>query len=473
MSSFGTYGSGDGEFDYPSSIGIDSLGNIYVADVNLNRVQKFDSSGNYLTQWGTNGSGDGEFNYPFGLAIDTSDNIYISDTYNHRVQKFDSNGNYLSQWGVNGGGNGEFDAPMGITTDSAGNIYVADTSNNRIQKFDNNGNYLTQWGEFGYGDSQMNSPELITYNPVNDTIFVLDSSNYRIQQFDTSGTLMTDWGYLGGGDGEFQYGEAMGINSLGNLYVGDSANYRIQKFTFGTPPDAITDLAATPSDSAVNLTWTAPNDNGSPITNYRIRYGLNTGLDNCDPTTPPYTNCFLTLSATTNKTVTGLNNDSEYIFAVYAINSGGSGPASNTVTSTPSETANCPGLTANESCIYTTIQTGGLSFNNLPDNTVFTSAQNNTSLPSYNNASGTDAQDVLSVTDLRNDPAGTFEVQLSASAFQTGDQINAIPLDYLYVASSLPRVSGAIDDETEGIEYAQGCSGSTNNITNSVNLQNL
>ncbi len=74
-------------FMTPSDIAFDSSGNIYVVDTNNHRIQKFDSSGTFITKWGSSGSSDGQFNYPQGITIDTSGNIYVVDTNNHRIQK--------------------------------------------------------------------------------------------------------------------------------------------------------------------------------------------------------------------------------------------------------------------------------------------------------------------------------------------------------------------------------------------------
>ncbi len=94
--------------------------------VDNNRIQKFDSNGGYLTQWGSYGSGNGQFNHPQGVAVDSSGNVYVADTGNNRIQKFNSNGGYLTQWGSYGSGNGQFTFPLGIAVDSSGNVYVAD-----------------------------------------------------------------------------------------------------------------------------------------------------------------------------------------------------------------------------------------------------------------------------------------------------------------------------------------------------------
>jgi len=109
-------------------------------------VQKFSSTGAFLTKWGelcdTNTSGvdgcDGDFYLPTGVAIDSSDNVYVTDHYNDRIQKFDSMGTFLLKWGSHGFGvsayPGRFYYPDGVAVDRADDIYIVDT-NDRVQKF--------------------------------------------------------------------------------------------------------------------------------------------------------------------------------------------------------------------------------------------------------------------------------------------------------------------------------------------------
>jgi DNA-binding beta-propeller fold protein YncE len=65
----------------------------------------------YLTQWGSFGSGNGQFNGPNDVATDGSGNVYVADVGNDRIQKFTNTGAYLTQWGSFGSGAGQFSAP--------------------------------------------------------------------------------------------------------------------------------------------------------------------------------------------------------------------------------------------------------------------------------------------------------------------------------------------------------------------------
>jgi hypothetical protein len=91
----------------------------------------------FITKWGNTGSEDGQFVKTFGVAVDSSgNNVYVADSDNHRIQKFDSNGTFITKWGNTGSEDGQFVFPLGVAVDSSGNnVYVADTSNNRIQVF--------------------------------------------------------------------------------------------------------------------------------------------------------------------------------------------------------------------------------------------------------------------------------------------------------------------------------------------------
>jgi hypothetical protein len=100
-----------------------------------NRVQVFTNTGTFLRAWGNHGSGDGQFDLPSGIAVDSSGNVYVADRDNYRVQVFNNAGVFLGKWGSFGSGDGQFLYPWGIAIDSIGNVYVLDFGNYRVQVF--------------------------------------------------------------------------------------------------------------------------------------------------------------------------------------------------------------------------------------------------------------------------------------------------------------------------------------------------
>ncbi|MFC2019730.1 SBBP repeat-containing protein [Chloroflexota bacterium] len=86
-------------------------------------------------KWGSQGSGDGQFDQPSGVAVDASGNVYVTGWANQRIQKFDSDGNFITKWGSQGAGDGQINGQNGVAVGPSGNVYIADSGNNRIQVF--------------------------------------------------------------------------------------------------------------------------------------------------------------------------------------------------------------------------------------------------------------------------------------------------------------------------------------------------
>ncbi len=264
---WGEYGWGDGQFYYPINVAISSDGFVYVVDFYNHRIQKFDSDGQFITKWGgyciTDVDEDGvlddpcngKFYYPKGIAIGTDSSVYVSEIGNNRIQRFDSNGNFIMKWGNAGVGEGEFQWPCGIAIGSDGAVFVTDNLNHRIQKFDSNGGFIAQWGSLGRGDGQFSSPSGITISS-DGYIYVADSGNNRIQKFNLNGDFIAQWGRFDSDDRKFIFPDGVTISPDGFVYVADTYNNRIQKMSPSTFFEAfhpINQLANTTQEYIINI----------------------------------------------------------------------------------------------------------------------------------------------------------------------------------------------------------------------------
>jgi RHS repeat-associated protein len=228
---FGSLGSSVGQFNHPEADAIDAKGNVWVADGNNNRIQKFTATGTEPVAYGNEGTGNGQFKHPDGIAVNqTTGKVYVSDTNNNRVEEFDLEGKYLAKWGTAGTGNGQFKTPTNIAIDATGNVYVADTANNRVQEFNSEGTFIKAIGSVGTGNGQFKSPGGLAFAYGN--LYVVDWGNNRVQEFNASAEFVRTFGSTGTGHGQFK--EPWGIASdpgTGNLYVADgSTSNRMEEF---------------------------------------------------------------------------------------------------------------------------------------------------------------------------------------------------------------------------------------------------
>jgi YD repeat-containing protein len=130
----GASGSGNGQFNGPTDL-VFSGGNLYVVDQNNDRVQEFNTSREYVTQFGTKGNGNVQFSYPGAIAADSHGNLYVVDGGNNRIQELTASGTFLTAFGSVGSGNGQFSSPEGVAIGSVGDVYVADAGNHRMQEW--------------------------------------------------------------------------------------------------------------------------------------------------------------------------------------------------------------------------------------------------------------------------------------------------------------------------------------------------
>ena len=252
----------------PTGVALDAAGNLYIADQSNQRIRKVDAGGTITTVAGNGTPGFAGDNgaataarlgSPTGVAVDAAGNLYIADLNNQRIRKVDAGGTITTVAGNGTGGfsgdNGSATAaslrsPAGVAVDAAGNLYIADQGNQRIRKVDAGGTISTVAGNGTAGYSGDNGPATAAslsspYSVAVDAagnLYIADLNNQRIRKVDAGGTISTVAGNgtrgFAGDNGAATaaslanpYGVA--VDAAGNLYIADTLNLRMRKVDAG------------------------------------------------------------------------------------------------------------------------------------------------------------------------------------------------------------------------------------------------
>jgi DNA-binding beta-propeller fold protein YncE len=258
------FGGEGAQLHAPESDAVDSSGNVWVADYQDDRIEKFSPAGVLLASYDSYGPYQNQLIGPWGIAVNQSTgDVYVTDQGNNRVDELNEKGEFVRTfgWDVNdggadqfevcttyckpgiaGSGNGQVDVEAGIAVDSSGNVWVADYGNNRIEEFNEKGEYLQKFGTEGKGEVQFKGPLNIAFSGGN--LYVTDYGNDRIEELSTAGKYLSQFGKEGTGSGEFKSPRGIAAEPrTGNLYVTDAGNDRVQEFSpagkfiakFGSP----------------------------------------------------------------------------------------------------------------------------------------------------------------------------------------------------------------------------------------------
>jgi DNA-binding beta-propeller fold protein YncE len=242
VEAWGDPGDGPGQFDFTEpglfggygagAVTFDADGNIFVADMGNQRIQKFSPDRRLLRTWDSFGFESGEFYGISDLVIDAQGRVYVPDYMQSTVQVFDNDGTFLQSWS-----RVEGEPPLnpeGIAIDAVGNIWLAEYSQNQIRKLAPDGSRLSVWGEFGLDDGLLSNPYDVAVDGQG-RVFVAEDASDRVQIFDETGNLLGAWGEPGTEDGQFDGPASLVLDGQGNIYVSDSLNHRVQKFRLLLP----------------------------------------------------------------------------------------------------------------------------------------------------------------------------------------------------------------------------------------------
>jgi len=265
-------------FSTATALAVDGSGNVFVGEGDqggsnsVARVSKFDSAGVRTLQFGTPGAGSGQMNLPYAIALDGSGNIYVAENYGSRLQKFDSSGTFVSVLASSGSGCAD-----GVVNQAAGvavygsSVFVSSQSGACVQKISTGGVFQAKWGSSGTGNGQFGGPSAVAVDSLG-YVYVADGS--RVQKFDGSGNFVLSWSGSTGGYG-------MTIDRNDNIYVvldGDDCRRVEKRSSSGV-------LLGSACSSAF-ITWGGANTKLASDSDGRLYISSGTAVVRIDPTVP-------------------------------------------------------------------------------------------------------------------------------------------------------------------------------------------
>ena len=213
---FGSSGEGPGQFNCPYDIAVsEKTGTIAVADSDNNRIQLFNSDGNYLREIRLK---DKCSSVAFNKSGDV---IAVVPDDNHMISLFTEGGKFIKHIKEK-----HLSTPFHVSVGSDDRMVTCDWANSEIRVISPDGKRLLQcFHASDFDESLM----CALYH--RDTFFVSDQGAHCVKVFSKEGKFLYNIGSEGSGDGQFIYPAGLAIDKFNNLIVCDNENSTLQLFT--------------------------------------------------------------------------------------------------------------------------------------------------------------------------------------------------------------------------------------------------
>lgn len=236
LNGIGNSGSLANQLYYPSGIFVDKNYDLYIADAQNHRVQKWKAgatsgvtvaggNGNaYQLNPGTNISNPNQLSYPNDVYVDKDLNIYISASNDARIQKWELNAlSGLTVAGGNGQGSSsnQFSTTSSVYLNQQGDIIISDTYNKRIQKWKQGSSIgeTIAGSRFSVNSVSLGNPSALQIDKNNNDLYVADWGTIQITKWkegNLNGVIIaSNMGFYNG----MSNPTGLILNSDGSMYV--------------------------------------------------------------------------------------------------------------------------------------------------------------------------------------------------------------------------------------------------------------
>jgi DNA-binding beta-propeller fold protein YncE len=197
-------------------------GSFFVLDAGNRRVQAFDASRKYVTEWGGFGGEPGKYSDPIGIAVSPDGKVSVLDDARAVVETYEPDGTVVGSFdplaGIAGGANG-------LATDSDGNLYVSTVDPNEVRRFDPAGNLTGTFGAPSSGPGAFSDQPVSIAVDADGRVYVTQiltsTTDHGVHIFAADGTFIGSWGDPGLGPGELGFPFGIALDGAGNAFVSE------------------------------------------------------------------------------------------------------------------------------------------------------------------------------------------------------------------------------------------------------------
>jgi len=217
VGTFGKTGTANGQFTGARGIAVAPNGNVYISDLNNNRVQLFSKSGAYRSKWGTIGTGNGQFTGARDVAIGPDGSVWVADDGNARAQGFSATGTWKASVAI------ASESARAVAVDAGGDVYVASEGGARagFRVFPGGSDATTSL--LGAGEYSLQDVEASPDGTVLLATSASNSANAKVRHFTKDGKSL--------GLFSLPNMSGIGVDQDCNIWAGDFANRGITKYS--------------------------------------------------------------------------------------------------------------------------------------------------------------------------------------------------------------------------------------------------